>query len=114
MKSIREWLEERGVKLEIHSVQDTMSGVRNDRKELGPQGFEGLQDVMDALKLAARNNASSVGSMLNRLSMLVRSEDEELAKRVKVTGQRFLGVERSIGNKEPDLANDDPIAKEAP
>lgn len=113
MKSIREWLEERGVKLEIHSVQDTIGGVRDDRKELGAQGFEGLQDVMDALKLAARSNASSVGSMLNRLSMIVRQEDEELAKRVKITGQKFLGAERSLASKE-EMPADEQIAKEAP
>lgn len=112
MKSIREWLDEKGIKLEIHSVQDTMGGVRSDRKELGLQGFEGLQDVIDALKLAARNNASSVGSMLSRLSMLIRQDDEELAKRVKITGQRFLGAERSLANKEPGFGGDDPIAKE--
>jgi hypothetical protein len=114
MKSIREWLDEKGVKLELHSVQDAMGGVRGDRKELGSQGFEGLQDVIDALKVAARSHSSSVGSMLNRLSMLVRQEDEELANRVKITGQKFLGAERSLANKEEAPAADDPIAREAP
>lgn len=113
MKSIREWLEEKGVKLEIHSVQDTIGGVRDDRKELGAQGFEGLQDVMDALKLAARSNSSVVGSMINRLAALIKDEDEKLYKKIKMTGQKFLGAEHGLAVKE-EMPTDDPIAREAP
>lgn len=108
MKSIREWLEEKGIKLET-SVQDAMVAVRNDRSELGAAAWEGEQDVIAALKLAAKNSkyASSLGGMLNRLAMMIAQEDEELSKRVKATGMKFLRAERSVGN-------DDAVVREVP
>jgi hypothetical protein len=116
MKSIREWMAARGIKLEVHSVQDAMSGIRDDRRELGVQAFEGEQDIMDAIRLVAKNNDSSLGGMMTRLAMVVGKYDKELSQRLKSTSRRFLGAEKKMGMDEPlgdvKAPEDNAIARE--
>lgn len=115
MKSIREWMAENGIQSENRNMQDVLGTVRSDRKELGTVGFEGLQDVMDALKLAAQKHPSQAGAMLRRLADLIAGEDEELSKSVKTASQRFIGIEKKIGAAEDRMGGvDDPIAREEP
>lgn len=96
--------------METHSVQQTVGGVRNDRRELGAQGFEGLQDAMDALKLAARDpkNSSMLNGLFGRLAALVSRQDPDLATRLSSSARKFVGSSKHLGTQQPlgEVPND--------
>jgi hypothetical protein len=87
--------------LETHSVQQAAAGVRGDRKDLGAQGFEGLQDAMDALKVAAKDprNSSALSSIFGRLSALVSRQDPDLATRLGGSARKFVSTSKNAGHQ---------------
>lgn len=92
MKKFKEWVES-------HNVQQATATLKTDRSDLGSQGFEGLQDMADALKIVAGmpKGSSAMSSIVSRLSALVSQRDPDLAQRLRSTAQKFVHASRQLG-----------------
>ena len=86
---------------ENHNINSLRSQVASDRSDLGVVGFEGLQDIVDALKLVARSNPTVarglVSGLAGKLTVLIRDEDPALSQRLRAGAGRFVAASSKLG-----------------
>lgn len=94
MKKFSDWAES-------HAMATVKGQVSTDRADLGTSGFEGMQDIMDALKLVARSNPQVAKSMMaglaGKLAMLTNEVNPELAGRLRSGATKFVGASARLG-----------------
>lgn len=89
--------------METYTVQNAVGNVRNDRKDLGSDGFEGLQDAVEALKLVARDpkSSSSLNGVFGKLSALVSRQNPDLAAKLATNARKFISAAKHAGTQQP-------------
>lgn len=96
MKKFSDWVEN-------HAMAAVKGQVSSDRSDLGASGFEGLQDLMDALKLVAKSNPQVAKSMMaglaGKLAMLTSEVNPELAGRLRAGATKFVGASARLGGQ---------------
>ncbi len=92
---------------ETYNLNLAKNQLVSDRKELGMLGFDGLQDIIEALKIVSKNNPTIARSLLTglagKLTVLIGDAEPELARRLRQSGSKFVGASSKIqDNQEGD------------
>lgn len=105
MMEFSRWMENR-----VHSVNAVRNQVATDRDDLGTAGFEGLQDIVDALKVVARTNPTNARALLSgmagKLSAMLPNDEQnqDLLKRLRSGASRFVSASAKIGQHDGQQA----------
>lgn len=110
MIKFSEWMES-----QAHSVNSVRNQVATDRGDLGTAGFEGLQDIVDALKVVARTNPTNarslVSGMAGKLSTMLPNDEQnqDLLKRLRSGASRFVSASAKLGQNNAQQAQEGEI-----
>lgn len=85
---------------ESHNLNSVKNQLVFDRKELGMLGFDGLQDIIEALKIVSKNNPTIARSLISglagKLTVLIGEAEPELARRLRQSGSKFAMASSKI------------------
>jgi hypothetical protein len=90
--------------MESVSVNSVRGQVSMDRNELGTAGFDGMQDIINALRIVARQKPTIARSLISglagKLSVLVGEQDKKLAGRLRASSGKFVSSSANLGRSE--------------
>lgn len=88
--------------MENHNVNAVRGQVVADRSNLGIAGFEGLQDIVDALKVVARlpGGRAAISGIAGRLTTMLPEGQEDLKARLRTGASKFLGASSKLGQQD--------------
>lgn len=93
--------------IENHNVNTVRGQVVSDRGELGVAGFEGLQDILDALKVVARlpGGRAAISGMAGRLTTMLPDGHEDLKGRLRTGASKFVGASSKLDPTDTSDSN---------
>lgn len=94
MIEFSKWMEN-----QLHSVNTVRNQVSADRGDLGTAGFEGLQDIVDAIKVVARTpgGRAAISGIAGKLTTMLPDDQEDLKNRLRAGASKFVGVSARLG-----------------
>lgn len=89
--------------METHNMSAVRSQVTTDKGELGSAGFEGLQDIVDALKVVARlpGGLSVISGLAGKLTTMLPEDQKDLKDKLRAGASKFVSSSKHLGNQQP-------------
>lgn len=91
MKTFLQWREN-------FSAANVAKGAKGDQREYGNVAAEGLQDIVDALRLLATKNPQSYNFLVSKIRAEVQKVDPSAASSVGLGGRRYGAAARQVAD----------------